>query len=334
VFFVARHPGAVVRAVAMVAVARLRVFAVCSFSVETALAGCAKQDVLQGKKVGFSPKDRVDPSRVSTGSAGGKEMDAAHAAQSRLGDDFEVGSFGEDAGFIATRSSLASWFGVADGVGGWRKHGVDPSIFSYGLMDRTCTVATHFDNRAAAAMGAGGGVGDDGEGDGGGPSKITAASLKEELAARALSTAGNKAELQARLDAADAAEACLPLSAAFESSAGAVLARGYDALVQSREVKAGSSTACIGSICHYTGKFSSANLGDSSWLLIRGGKVIMYSEEKRHSFWTPLQLTIAPDGYGRPLTLPATPTPTHTHTLVSVPPDCDPDAAPKFQRCS
>jgi hypothetical protein len=33
------------------------------------------------------------------------------------------------------------WFGVADGVGGWRKHGVDPSEFSHALMTAVCEVA-------------------------------------------------------------------------------------------------------------------------------------------------------------------------------------------------
>lgn len=45
-------------------------------------------------------------------------------------------SFGDDACFIA-RHKLADVIGVADGVGGWRTYGVDPSIFPNCLMD-TC----------------------------------------------------------------------------------------------------------------------------------------------------------------------------------------------------
>lgn len=41
--------------------------------------------------------------------------------------------YGEDAYFIA-HNRLADVLGVADGVGGWRDHGVDPSVFSRGLM--------------------------------------------------------------------------------------------------------------------------------------------------------------------------------------------------------
>ncbi|XP_043910069.1 protein phosphatase PTC7 homolog [Protopterus annectens] len=44
--------------------------------------------------------------------------------------------FGDDACFIATHR-LADVLGVADGVGGWRDYGVDPSQFSTTLM-RTC----------------------------------------------------------------------------------------------------------------------------------------------------------------------------------------------------
>lgn len=46
------------------------------------------------------------------------------------------GQFGDDACFIAKHRS-ADVLGVADGVGGWRTYGIDPSIFSTSLM-RTC----------------------------------------------------------------------------------------------------------------------------------------------------------------------------------------------------
>ncbi|KFD48240.1 hypothetical protein M514_10883 [Trichuris suis] len=42
--------------------------------------------------------------------------------------------FGDDACFIAHHYS-ADVLGVADGVGGWRDHGVDPSRFSYSMMN-------------------------------------------------------------------------------------------------------------------------------------------------------------------------------------------------------
>ncbi|CAF3451317.1 unnamed protein product [Rotaria socialis] len=41
--------------------------------------------------------------------------------------------FGDDAFFIA-KSRVGDFLGVADGVGGWREYGVDPSLFSSSLM--------------------------------------------------------------------------------------------------------------------------------------------------------------------------------------------------------
>lgn len=46
------------------------------------------------------------------------------------------GQYGDDASFVA-RYKSADVLGVADGVGGWRTYGVDPSRFSYSLM-HTC----------------------------------------------------------------------------------------------------------------------------------------------------------------------------------------------------
>ncbi|XP_074642148.1 protein phosphatase PTC7 homolog isoform X1 [Tubulanus polymorphus] len=45
-------------------------------------------------------------------------------------------SFGDDACFFA-KHNLADVMGIADGVGGWRSYGIDPSQFSYALM-QTC----------------------------------------------------------------------------------------------------------------------------------------------------------------------------------------------------
>lgn len=42
--------------------------------------------------------------------------------------------FGDDAYFIA-KNRLGDFLGVADGVGGWREYGIDPSLFSSSLME-------------------------------------------------------------------------------------------------------------------------------------------------------------------------------------------------------
>jgi protein phosphatase PTC7 len=42
--------------------------------------------------------------------------------------------YGDDA-FFVTKHRLGDFLGVADGVGGWREHGIDPSLFSSSLME-------------------------------------------------------------------------------------------------------------------------------------------------------------------------------------------------------
>jgi len=42
--------------------------------------------------------------------------------------------YGEDACFVSSTNTM-DIIGIADGVGGWRKRGVDPSKFSFGLME-------------------------------------------------------------------------------------------------------------------------------------------------------------------------------------------------------
>lgn len=46
----------------------------------------------------------------------------------------QINVYGDDAFFI-TKHRLGDFLGVADGVGGWREHGIDPSLFSSSLMD-------------------------------------------------------------------------------------------------------------------------------------------------------------------------------------------------------
>ncbi|XP_035227400.1 protein phosphatase PTC7 homolog [Stegodyphus dumicola] len=55
---------------------------------------------------------------------------------SRFSARLSRGRYGDDASFFA-RYKTADVLGVADGVGGWRDYGFDPSRFSYSLME-TC----------------------------------------------------------------------------------------------------------------------------------------------------------------------------------------------------
>lgn len=61
-------------------------------------------------------------------------------------------------------------------------------------------------------------------------------------------------------------------------------------------VSAGSSTACIVILDRQSHRLHTANLGDSGFLVVRGGEVVHRSDEQQHYFNTPFQLSIAPPG--------------------------------------
>ncbi|KAH6931916.1 hypothetical protein HPB50_001468 [Hyalomma asiaticum] len=60
------------------------------------------------------------------------------------------GQFGDDACFAAKYKSF-DVLGVADGVGGWRTYGVDPSLFSTALM-RNCERVVHSGSSTACVL--------------------------------------------------------------------------------------------------------------------------------------------------------------------------------------
>jgi len=62
-------------------------------------------------------------------------------------------------------------------------------------------------------------------------------------------------------------------------------------------VQIGSATVCLG-ILHPDGIFSVANIGDSGFLVIRNGKILLDSEEQQHEFNYPYQL--GRDEHGQP----------------------------------
>ncbi|KAF8979491.1 hypothetical protein BGZ46_005364 [Entomortierella lignicola] len=76
-----------------------------------------------------------------------------------------------------------------------------------------------------------------------------------------------------------------------------ILDGAYSDLVQSGKVEAGSSTACILSLCKMTGTLRASNLGDSAYLLIRDNKCIYESPSQQHFWNCPYQLSVLPPGY-------------------------------------
>lgn len=67
-------------------------------------------------------------------------------------------------------------------------------------------------------------------------------------------------------------------------------------LTPSSSASAGSSTACIVVLDRQSHRLHTANLGDSGFLVVRGGEVVHRSDEQQHYFNTPFQLSIAPPG--------------------------------------
>ncbi|XP_014819755.1 PREDICTED: protein phosphatase PTC7 homolog isoform X1 [Calidris pugnax] len=121
---------------------------------------------------------------------------------------------------------FCSLLGVADGVGGWRDYGVDPSQFSGTLM-RTC-------------------------------------------------------------------ERLVKEGRFVPSNPVGILTAGYCELLQNKVPLLGSSTACIVVLDRTSHRLHTANLGDSGFLVVRGGEVVHRSDEQQHYFNTPFQLSIAP----------------------------------------
>ncbi|KAH8266976.1 hypothetical protein KR026_012551, partial [Drosophila bipectinata] len=73
-----------------------------------------------------------------------------------------------------------------------------------------------------------------------------------------------------------------------------LLARAYFHLLEQKTPIVGSCTACIVALDRVTGILYAANLGDSGFMVVRGGKVVCRSEEQQHEFNTPFQLTGLP----------------------------------------
>ncbi|KAJ9064742.1 Protein phosphatase 2C 7 [Entomophthora muscae] len=73
-----------------------------------------------------------------------------------------------------------------------------------------------------------------------------------------------------------------------------VLTQAYNKLIKSGRVKAGSSTACLAVVDTDTGRLCSVNLGDSGYIIIRGGVTAYRSSETTHYFNAPYQLSVIP----------------------------------------
>jgi len=131
---------------------------------------------------------------------------------------------------------------VADGVGGWRRRGIDPSAFSRSLMDQ---VAEASSPAISSSITHAGGI------------------PKANPALEIMRTAFNGL---------------------------------ITAYIRGEEEPFGSSTICVAALDKRSGWLDLANLGDSSAVLFRDGKVHVEMLRKQKRFNQPLQLTLDPSG--------------------------------------
>lgn len=73
-----------------------------------------------------------------------------------------------------------------------------------------------------------------------------------------------------------------------------LLKSGFLEMQESKKPVIGSSTACVAILNHADGKLYTAIIGDSGFLVFRGGRVVHRSQEQQHYFNTPFQLSLPP----------------------------------------
>ncbi|CCG84015.1 protein of unknown function [Taphrina deformans PYCC 5710] len=81
-----------------------------------------------------------------------------------------------------------------------------------------------------------------------------------------------------------------------DASPSDILAAGYNGVQKDKDIKMGSSTACVASVGLSDGELQVANLGDSGYLIVNlAGDVIHTSKPQIYFFNAPYQLAKMPD---------------------------------------
>ncbi|KAH9644885.1 hypothetical protein HF086_007973 [Spodoptera exigua] len=82
------------------------------------------------------------------------------------------------------------------------------------------------------------------------------------------------------------------------SEPGDLLAKSYYELLEHKKPILGS-TACVMILDRSESVMRAANIGDSGYMVVRGGRVVHRSHEQQHYFNTPYQLSLPPPGHDR-----------------------------------
>lgn len=158
--------------------------------------------------------------------------------------------------------------GVADGVGGWAESGVNPAEYSQTLMEMARQYLEGDESMAATSE-----EGRDGPSMGSG----------QWLDAPPGMNPVNSVDVY---------------SSPWETTAAGVTERtALKALAVAHKLtrKPGSATACVLRLDQQSGELEGVNLGDSGFLIIRGGEIVFQSEPQQHFFDCPFQLGCAPE---------------------------------------
>ncbi|XP_030040866.1 protein phosphatase PTC7 homolog [Manduca sexta] len=83
------------------------------------------------------------------------------------------------------------------------------------------------------------------------------------------------------------------------SEPGDLLAKSYYELLEHKKPILGSSTACVMILDRSESIMRAANIGDSGYMVVRGGRIVHRSHEQQHYFNTPYQLSLPPPGHDR-----------------------------------
>lgn len=75
-----------------------------------------------------------------------------------------------------------------------------------------------------------------------------------------------------------------------------LLSHSYCELLENKRSISGSSTACVLILNRENSTLYTANIGDSGFIVVRGGQIVHRSEEQQHYFNTPFQLSLPPPG--------------------------------------
>lgn len=170
---------------------------------------------------------------------------------------------GEDA-YLVAQNAQFSVLAVADGVGSWRRKGIDPSKFSRSLMRHMGALVEGITLRNSQKQ-----------------SMLDYVRRFVSWSDNSVSSEGPPSPHEAITPATLIGQAFWRMVTSFQ--------RGY-------ERPFGSSTVSLVALDRATGTLEISNLGDSGSMIIRQGKPFFRTTSQQHRFNAPYQITLSPEG--------------------------------------